>query len=423
MKSRLVFAASAVVIALSLAGCSGGGSGDSSASESSSSPVEVQSGLAVDSTLLATLKTITADFEKANPTVSIKLVPGQGADYEKNIKVRLASGNIPDIWWTHGWSRDRYSKFLMPLQNEAWAKDFNPALDAAMKDKNGAFYAMPIDTDIAGLLYNEDVLAKAGYKASDIKTWDDFMNAAKAMKKMAGVSPIYAAGKESVGNVPDWIAPGAFSKADLAKMKSGKFLDKNYTKVLTLVSDWTTAGLFNPDYSSATGDAVSQALAKGQAGFVFSQNATAFNALQYNPDVKVGFMPVPSMNGDSGYLIGGEMNAYGISKTTKNEKGAKAYLAYLAQPGNESKMAKAAGSAPGLTNAKMDLGVLQPSYDAQVVKAKSPLVPYFDRVYLPNGSWDTMVNTADAVVTKQSDVGAAVKQMESTFTSLYGQGK
>jgi raffinose/stachyose/melibiose transport system substrate-binding protein len=424
MKSRLAIAAAAVSISLALAGCSGASSAVSGTSSGGpSGSLEVQTGLAVDSKVMATLKSVTADFEKANPAVKVNLVPSPGSSYEANIKVRLASGNVPDIWWTHGWSRDRYSKFLMPLQNEPWAKYFNPSLDAAMKDSKGAFYAMPIDTDIAGLIYNKDVLAKAGYKASDIKTWDDFTKAAEAMKKLNGVSPIYVAGTSAVGNVADWIAPGAFSANDLKKMSAGTFLSANYTKVLDLVATWTKAGLFNPDYSSGTSDTMAKALAQGQTGFEFSQNAAANNALQYNPNAKLGYMPVPSLNGAPSYLIGGEMNAYGISKTTKSPSAAKAFLAYLAQPANETKLAASAGSAPGLTNAKAELGVLQASYDTFVVQEKSPLVPYFDRVYLPNGSWDTMVTSTDAVVTGQSNADAATQQVASTFKTLYGQGK
>lgn len=426
MKSRLALAAAVAAISLTLVGCSSGGSSAAPAANSSggiSGKLEIQSGQAIDSKLFATLKSITAEFEKSHPQVSINLVPGQGADYEKNMKVRLASGNIPDIWWTHGWSRDRYSKFLMPLQNEPWAKNFNPSLTAAMKDAKGAFYAMPIDTDIAGLLYNEDVLHRAGFQVGDIKTWNDFEKAADAMKKLNGVSPIYVAGKGSVGNVADWIAPGAFSKDELAKLKAGTFLPDTYGKVLDVVANWAKAGYFNPDYSSATGDSMAKALAQGQAGFVFSQNATADNAFQYNPKAKIGYMPVPSLDNGESYLIGGEMNAYGISKTTKSPQAAKAYIAFLAQPKNESALAAAAGSAPGLTNAKTNLGPLQSSYNTWVEKAKAPLVPYFDRVYLPNGSWDTMVTTTDAIVTKQASVGAATQQMASTFKSLYGQNK
>ena len=55
--------------------------------------------------------------------------------------------------------------------------------------------------------------------------------------------------------------------------------------------------------------------------------------------------------------------------------------------------------------------------------AKTPAVPYFDRVYLPNGAWSTMGTNSDSIITKQSDVNGAVQQMEATYKSLYGQGK
>jgi raffinose/stachyose/melibiose transport system substrate-binding protein len=86
-------------------------------------------------------------------------------------------------------------------------------------------------------------------------------------------------------------------------------------------------------------------------------------------------------------------------------------------------MAAASASLPGLTDAKATPGPLSSSYDEYVTNGKTPAVPYFDRVYLPNGAWSTMGNGTDAVITKQSDVNSAVQQMASTYKSLYGQGK
>ncbi|MDQ0213484.1 hypothetical protein [Arthrobacter bambusae] len=86
-------------------------------------------------------------------------------------------------------------------------------------------------------------------------------------------------------------------------------------------------------------------------------------------------------------------------------------------------MAAASAAPPGLTDAKMSEGPLNSSYDAYVTQAKTPAVPYFDRVYLPNGAWSTMGNNADSIITKQSDVNGAVQQMESTYKSLFAQGK
>ncbi len=167
---------------------------------------------------------------------------------------------------------------------------------------------------------------------------------------------------------------------------------------------------------------MSKALGAGQAAFVFQQNSVANNALRTSPDASLGFMPVPSSTGDP-YLIGGEMNAFGVSKTSPHLAQAKAFLSYLAEPGNDAELAAAGGSAPGLTDAASDLGPLQGSYDAWVTQAGTPLVPYFDRVHLPNGMWNTLVTTTDSVITGQSDVTKAVSQVEQDFTSLHGQGK
>jgi raffinose/stachyose/melibiose transport system substrate-binding protein len=293
-----------------------------------------------------------------------------------------------------------------------------------MLGPNGELYAMPVDTDIAGILYNADVLAEAGFKPDDIKTWDDFNRAATAIKAK-GKTPIYAAGKDQwpTGLFVDWIAPGIFSDAELKNMQQGTFVEGSYTKVLDTVAGFRDKGLLNKDYSSATTDNVARALAEGKTGFSFLMNFVATSAFEYKQDAKIGFMPVPTARGAAPYLISGEKNALGIHKDTKNAKAAKDLVAFLAQPENLTKLAKASGSAPGLTNATSDLGGLQASYDTYVKPGTVPTVPYFDRVYMPNGAWDTIVKTTDAVVTKQSSVADSVGKVKSDFANLTAQAK
>ena len=416
MTSRLSLIATASVLVLAATGCSASSGSDASA-------IEFQTSLGVDSKLLATLTEVTDAFEEANPDIDIDLVPSS-TSYEADMKVRLAANNAPDILATHGWSLLRYSEFLAPLQDEAWAADFNPALDSAMKNDAGEFFAYPVDTDVAGLLYNADVLEAAGVSPDSITTWAEF-EAAAAKVKATGVNPITVSGKDGgpAGNIADWIASGAYTEDQLAELEAGTFVDQPYSEMLTMVEGWREDGLFNPDYSSATSDDMARALADDQTAFVFSQNAVANNALQYNPDANLGFMPVPSMTTDMSYLIGGEMNAFGISKDSAHLDDAKTYFAFLAEPDNASELAAAAGNLPGLTNATADLGALQGSFDEHVVTGDHPLMPYFDRVYLPNGMWNTMVTTTDSIITGQSSVDDAVSQMKNDFGSLAEQGQ
>ena len=46
-----------------------------------------------------------------------------GTDYEKVMKTRMGSNDLPDIWETHGWSIQRYKDFLMPLNQFDWIED------------------------------------------------------------------------------------------------------------------------------------------------------------------------------------------------------------------------------------------------------------------------------------------------------------
>ncbi|MFD5226016.1 ABC transporter substrate-binding protein [Microbacterium sp. NPDC058342] len=408
-------AALAVVTAtaLALTGCAGQDDGEPGGGVE----LEMQTNFGATDPSLKVLQKITDAYEKDNPGVSIDLVPSTDT-YEADIKVRLASNDIPDIWATHGWSLLRYSPFLEPLNDQPWAKDFNEALAPAMQNEDGEFFALPIDTDVAGIVYNRTVLDDAGIDPAELTDWESFEAALKTLKD-AGVTPVSSSGKDSwfAGNIADFIGSGDFSHAELEGFKDGTFDEQGYTRILDHVSTWQQSGWFNPDYSSATTDDLGRALAEGNTGFVFVQNYLVATALGFNPDADLGYMPIPSEDGEP-FLVGGEGRAYGVSKTSPDKEQALDYLAYLAEPAHLSELAGAVGGIPGLTNATSDLGVLTASYDAFVKPGELPLRPYFDRVYLPGGIWDTMVTTTDGVITGQMSPEDAVKQMKTSYDSL-----
>ena len=402
----------ASLLALSACGTQGGDGGDVS--------LEFQTGLGTSDPILTELTAITAAFEDKNPDAKIELVPMTNT-YEADMKVRLASNDIPDIWATHGWSLLRYSEFLEPLNEQPWAENFNEALKPAMVNAEGEFFAFPAVTDVAGIFYNKTVLEDNGIDPATLTTWDAFDQAA-AKLKVAGIIPISSSGKDSwfAGNVADFMASGAYTQDELDTMANGEFVPAGYATVLTEVQGWAESGYFNPDFSSATQDDIARNLAEGKTGFVFVQNYLASGVEGFNPDAKVGYFPVPSFDGDP-YLVGGEGHAYGVSRTSTSKDVALDYLAFLAEPDNASALASAIGGIPGLTNATSDLGSLEESYQQFVAPGKFRIEPYFDRVYLPNGMWDTMVTTISSVITGQSDVAAAVKQVETQFSTLAGQ--
>lgn len=415
MKTFIPRVAAVAAMALLLAGCSGTASGGAGGDA-----LEFQTNMAASDPALATLQTVTDKYAQDNPGVKIDLIPNSGS-YEADMKVRMASQDMPDLLATHGWSLLRYGTFLEPLNTQSWAGEFNPALTSAMATDKGEFYALPVNTDISGIVYNKSVLEEAGIDPASLKTWTAF-NAAAQKIKDKGIIPISASAKVNVfiGNIADFVASGSFDKSAQEGFKNGTFDEAGYSRVLDLVAGWREAGFFNPDYSSATADDIARSMAEGKTAFSITQSSLATKAFEFAPDAKLGFMPVPGFDGQP-FLVGGEGTAFGVSKTSKNKEQALKYLAFLAEPANLGQLAGAVGGTPGLTNATSDLGALQDSYDTFASDPAVPLQPYFDRVYLPNGMWNTMVSTADSVASGQATVPAAVAQMKGDFTSLFGQ--
>ncbi len=416
MKSPLAPIVGIAAVVLAVTGCAGTSGSDAETEEK----IEFQTNLGATDPILEVLTEITDQYEAENTGVDIDLVPSTDT-YEADIKVRLASGDVPDIWATHGWSLLRYSEFLEPLNTQPWAEDFNPALAAAMQNEAGEFFALPADTDVAGIVYNASVLESAGIDPASLTDWAAFTDALAALDA-AGVIPISSSGKDDwfAGNIADFMASGGFTEQQLDGFLDGEFQNEAYAELLEHVAQWQAAGYFNPDYSSATMDDLGRSLAEGTTAFVMVQNYLVGTALGFNPDAALGYMPIPSDSG-SPFLVGGEGRAFGVAKDSEHKDAALEYIAFLAEPENLSQLASAIGGIPGLTNATSELGVLQDSYDEFVASGDYPLMPYFDRVYLPNGMWDTMVSTTDSVITGQGSVDSAVEQMAADFADLRDQ--
>lgn len=346
-------------------------------------------------------------------------------NYENNIKVKMAANNLPDVFATHGWSVLRYSEFLQPLDDQPWTGDVNTALNTSMRDDQGHLYALPVEYTVAGIAVNQDVVEKAGVDATAIKTWDDF-HAALTKVAATGVTPITASGKSSsAGNMADFIASNAFTDAQRESFLGGTFDTAAWSeRVLSHVEDWRTAGFFNADYVSASLDDMASQLAQGQAAFALVPASSILaTTLKLNPSANIGFIPIPSDESER-FLVGGEgIHSFGVSKAGKNKEAALKFVAFLAEPEHAAAIASALGSYSGLTNVKVDLGVLQSSYDAWVTPAQLPTKPFFDRVYLPNGIWSTMIATTDSVITGQASPDQASEQMKLQYDTLFSQAR
>ncbi len=369
----------------------------------------------------AALESAVKDFETETGYKVEFSAPGDS--YEELMKTKMSSNELPDVFTTHGWSVARYSEYLAPVNDLAFASRISNQIKPVITNAEGEMFVLPIDIDIAGLVYNADVLKAAGVEPDSIKTWDDF-SAACAKIKATGVAPMHIGGKDTwtIGQFFDWVAPSfyvtdtAASKA--ADLKSGKFDPAVWTEIAQMMSDWTAAGYFNPDVLTADYASDMEALATNKTAFCFYGNYAIMDAKAKNADANLGMMPIPAKNaGDEPTLIAGEDVAVGVWKDSKNLAAAQELLEYLARPEVCGKIAKAAGNVAGLTDVSVDLGDLKVFYDKY---ANVETFPYFDREYLPSGMWDVMCSTGAELLAQSKDaVSNAASIMEQNFNDKF----
>lgn len=185
---------------LSLAACGSSG-GDSEASGSGGDSKEGGSGDALELAYnlstedLSAFKDLIAEFTEETG-VEVTIYEG-GADYEALMKTRMSSGDLPDMWVTHGWSLIRYSEYMMDLSDQPWVDQIDAGLKDVITNDDGELFIMPITQAVCAIQYNEDILADAGVDATQIRTWDDFDAACKQILDKTDAKPIGICGEIS----------------------------------------------------------------------------------------------------------------------------------------------------------------------------------------------------------------------------------
>jgi raffinose/stachyose/melibiose transport system substrate-binding protein len=370
------------------------------------------------------IQTIAAEFVKGNPGTEVEVV--NPPDYENTMKTKMAANDLPDVFTTHGWSVMRYSEYLRALNDRPWFGKINPSIKPVVTDAAGKVYVLPMDVDMAGIAFNAGVLDEAGVDPFALKSWDDFM-AACAKVKAAGKIAVAIGGSAgddrwTVGNFFDWVAPSFLIADDKqnyrAALMDGSFDWANWVPVAQLLVTFRDKGYLNPDYTQGTWQDVGKLIAAGKAAFGLFGNYLIGEAKKYNPEGRYGFMPVPAAHaGDTPTLITGERTAIGLWKDGRAMAASLKLLDYLAEPANVNLVAKGNAIPTGLvgTGYKTDAGDLTPYFD-KVGGYRT--FPYFDRVYLPSGMWDTMCYTGTGLLASTMTPAQAADKMKADYLSL-----
>lgn len=136
------------------------------------------------------LKQIIEEFEKANPTIKIRVEPQDFAQMPPKFFLGHRTGGNPDLVWIDaknlgGLSQSGAGADLNALVASKWPQaerdDFfvEAGWNAALKD--GKLLAMPLFHGASVIYYRKDLLNAAGIDPKSLTTWDKLAEAAKKL--------------------------------------------------------------------------------------------------------------------------------------------------------------------------------------------------------------------------------------------------
>ncbi len=315
------------------------------------------------------LNGIIDEFNAANPGIVVE--QEYQNDASSVIKVKFASGEVPDVMTTYEQEFVDQGKYLDLSDMSDWWSRLVPSMKDSCTDlKTGKQYRVCTNMTMAGFFYNKEIYAELGLTPAT--TWDEFVSNLTTIKQqMPDVTPWFIFGKEAwhLGHLIEFI-PHGYLKQTLGTLECKQaMLDNDSAKLNFGAADGAMAvfaqnlldlqknGLINEDVLTATSDNCVEAFVTGKAA-MFSNGMWALSSLlEANPDMadKIGFAPYPSYMPDSEpVVLCAEDSGYSISATSENVDAAKAFLNYLFSADNQKKYSEALGSPSAFADVDAD---------------------------------------------------------------------
>lgn len=286
-------------------------------------------------------------------------------EYQKDassiIKVKFASGEVPDVMTTYEQEFVDQGKYMdLSGMNEWWERLIPSMKDSCTDLKTGKQFRVCTNMTMAGFFYNKEIFSELGLTPAS--TWDEFIQNLTVIKeKKPDVTPWFIFGKEAwhLGHLIEFI-PHGYLKQSLGTMECKTAMLQNDSAKLNFgapdgcmavfaqnLLDLQANGLINADVLTAVNDNCVQAFVTGKAA-MFSNGMWALSSiLEANPDMadKIGFAPYPAYMPDGKpVVLCAEDSGYSISATTQNADATKEFLSFLFNAENQKRYSESLGS-------------------------------------------------------------------------------
>jgi fructooligosaccharide transport system substrate-binding protein len=291
LRTRPVLAAVTAASLLAVAACGSG------SEEGGDGPIELSYWTsATEPKVRAATEEIIADFEDANPNITVDHQALPFNEYFEKVTIAFGGGNPPDVLWVDSTMTTAYGDqgLLTPLDDYLTEEDVNDFLPNPLEDMtyNDEIQSLALHQSTEALVYVKSVVEEAGVTPptsyEDGWTFDEMVEAMHAVVDSGiewGYAPTYGIGQYSV--YPFIYELGGSVYNQEAEAFQG-YLDSPETidAVRKWASLYTTEGL-------APAEVLPDMLGTKQLAFQETNPFVVVDVNEKYPDVELGVAPLP----------------------------------------------------------------------------------------------------------------------------------
>nr|WP_299505872.1 extracellular solute-binding protein [uncultured Rhizobium sp.] len=298
------------------------------------------------------MEELIADFQKANPDVTVKWNNFDHEGYKSAIR-NFLTADAPDVvaWYAGNRMEPFVKAGLFEDVTDVWTAN---GLDEQLKSSapsmtiDGKKWGMPYTYYQWGIYYRKDIFAEQGITPP--KTWAELLAASEKLKA-AGITPF------TIGTKALWPTGGWFDYLNLRvngyefhmELTSGKvpYTDPRVKAVFEKWGELVKADYFIANHAAIDWqDAVPQ-LVQGKAAMYLMGNfaVATFKEGGLNEE-QIGFLQFPEITPGIPVAEEAPTDTFHIPSGAKNKEDARKFLAYLASPAAQTKMNATLGQLP-----------------------------------------------------------------------------
>jgi multiple sugar transport system substrate-binding protein len=298
------------------------------------------------------MEELIADFQKANPDVTVKWNNFDHEGFKSAIR-NFLTADAPDVvaWYAGNRMEPFVKAGLFEDVTDVWtANGLEEQLKSASPSMtiDGKKWGVPYTYYQWGIYYRKDIFQQQSITPP--KTWDELVAASKKLKD-AGITPF------TIGTKALWPTAGWFDYLDLRingydfhmELTSGKvpYTDPRVKAVFEKWAELVKPGYFIENHAAIDWqDAVPQLVQGKAAMYLMGNFAVATFKNGGLKEEQIGFLPFPEITAGLPVAEEAPTDTFHIPKGAKNKDDAKKFLAYVASPEAQSKMNATLGQLP-----------------------------------------------------------------------------